>query len=501
MSEPRPDAPDPARVSHARLPRPSPDAMALAAVVALGAAVRIGYAVSVPIRYDEAFTYNEYASKSLEGVFSYTFPNNHPLNTLLIHAATARLGRAPWVIRLPALIAGVLLIPATYALVRRLAGRPAAPLAAALVAGSSPLISYSADGRGYTLLALCSTALAAVATRLADRERVRDWAAFALLGPLGFFAIPIMLYPYGGVVLWMILVRPRAGRGRAVRPDRLVLVVVISAAATLLLYLPVLARSGVEALVANRFVAPLPWHEVARALPATLVRAWRQWNADLPRPLGIALAACAVIGLVGAMRHRGRRGRMFGLAGTILGWGLGVASLQRVAPYERVWLFLMPLYAGCVACGLDAIVGVACRHAGGDRLVGGSSLAVAGGLGLVALVVLGGSIRRDAARQAMSHGDAMVRDLRAILRPGDGVLVAWPADAPLKYAFLAGGLPVEFLHDYRVRGAGRLYVAVHRPSGQTPESVLRAGAIAAPAGAAPRLVRDYGESALYLLER
>jgi hypothetical protein len=497
MSDPVPRARTTQRTScrHGS-PRDAPTTIGLAALVILGTAVRLGYAVALPIRTDEAFTYNEYAAKSLEGVFSYTFPNNHLLNTLLIHAATARLGMAPWVVRLPALIAGVLLIPATHALVRRLAGRSAALLAAALVAGSSPLIAYSADGRGYTLLALCSTTLAAVAARLADHERLRDWAAFAVLGPLGFFAIPVMLYPYGGVVLWMVLTP-----GRTVRRDRLALVLVISAAATLLLYLPVLARSGVEALVANRFVAPLPWNRVVRELPATLGRAWLQWNGDLPRPLAIALAGCAVLGLARAIRRRGSGGRMFGLTATVLGWSLGVALLQRVAPYERVWLFLAPLYAGCVACGPDAVVDAVCRQAEGRRLAVGSSLAVAGGLGLVVLSWLGGSIRSDAASQTMNHAEAMVSDLRTILRPHDGVLAASPADASLKYAFLAGGLPVEFLYDYRVRDASRLYLAVDRPSGQTPESVMKAGDIKAPAEVTPRLVRDYGESALYLLER
>src|SRR3954471_17324529 len=99
------------------------DLIALAAVSFPGAAVRMAYVRSESMRGDEAFTYNEYASKSLADVFNYTFPNNHLLNTLLSSLATARLGRAPWVVRLPALVAGVLLIPATYLLVRRLADR------------------------------------------------------------------------------------------------------------------------------------------------------------------------------------------------------------------------------------------------------------------------------------------------------------------------------------------------------------------------------------------
>ena len=107
------------------------------------------------MQLDEAYTYNEYASKPvLDGLSWYTLPNNHLLNTLLIHVATVVLGNEPWVVRLGALAAGLGLIPAIYALTRRLCGPPEGLLAAALVAASEPLIDYSTNARGYTLVAL-----------------------------------------------------------------------------------------------------------------------------------------------------------------------------------------------------------------------------------------------------------------------------------------------------------------------------------------------------------
>src|SRR5206468_4613305 len=108
-----------------------------------------------PMRADEAHTFNEYATKSAyDAVSLYTFPNNHLFHTLLVHVAVQLLGGAPWVVRLPALIAGLALMPATYAMVRRLCDPTSAVLAAALVAASDPLVSYSVNGRGYTLLCL-----------------------------------------------------------------------------------------------------------------------------------------------------------------------------------------------------------------------------------------------------------------------------------------------------------------------------------------------------------
>ena len=56
--------------------------------------------------------------------------------------------------RLPALIAGILLIPATYLLFRVISNNLAALLSSALVAVSSPLIEFSTNARGYTTVTL-----------------------------------------------------------------------------------------------------------------------------------------------------------------------------------------------------------------------------------------------------------------------------------------------------------------------------------------------------------
>src|SRR4051794_29680002 len=105
------------------------EAVALIAIVVVGVAVRLGLLFR-PMQLDEAYTYNEYAVKPvLDGLSWYTLPNNPLLNTLLVHAATTLIGNDRWAVRLPAFLAGVLLIPATYAMVARLCGRPEALMA------------------------------------------------------------------------------------------------------------------------------------------------------------------------------------------------------------------------------------------------------------------------------------------------------------------------------------------------------------------------------------
>src|SRR5204862_8224009 len=108
------------------------------APVLLAVIVR-GAFIGQPMRYDEALTFNEFASRPLYyGLSFYPDPNNHLLNTLLMYLAYVGLGNQPWVIRLPALLAGTLLVPSTYWLTRALPGsNGAAGLAALLVAASA----------------------------------------------------------------------------------------------------------------------------------------------------------------------------------------------------------------------------------------------------------------------------------------------------------------------------------------------------------------------------
>ena len=104
---------------------------ALAGIVALGLAVRLSFLFR-PIQVDESYTLNEYASRPLlEGLGLYTFPNNHLLNTSLVHCFTRWLGPEPWAARLPAFWCGLFIIPAMYAMVAGPCGRLAGLFAAA----------------------------------------------------------------------------------------------------------------------------------------------------------------------------------------------------------------------------------------------------------------------------------------------------------------------------------------------------------------------------------
>jgi len=314
-------------------------------ILSAAAGLRIVF-LNHPLRYDEALTFVGYAAHPLSfALTTYSAPNNHLFHTLLVHLTTL-LGTQynEVLIRLPAFAAGMALIPATYALGRRLYCHEVGLIAAALAAVSPPLIEYATNARGYSLVALCFVLLWLVATDLIRQPRARNWFWFVVIAVIGLYTIPTMLYGFAVVVVWLALSR----RDR-LRP--LLIACGLTTAITLLLYLPVFLVSGIDAVVANQFVAPLPANGFGEALWRSLVTTGETWTRYQP-PLitalligGLLAAPLATAPSVALARYFHRRAAVYpipALAVALIVCG-AMVLVQRVAPYPRVWLFLLPI--------------------------------------------------------------------------------------------------------------------------------------------------------------
>ncbi len=394
---------------------------ALGIVILAGLVVRIEFLFQ-PMRYDEAGTSVHYVAQPWYiPLTTYTAPNNHVLHSVLAQISTSIFGGAPWALRLPALIAGILLIPATYLVGRSFYGRNVGLLAAALVAGGSILVEYSTNARGYALVALLFMLMLALATRLRTTRAPAAWLAFAVLGALGFFTVPVMLYPFGAVVAWLATAIWLDGRDRRLFHLRLVPAVLMTVALTLLLYLPILATSGVDALTSNPFVQSQSVSYVFDEWPDSIVRVASGWHRDLPLAVAIALAVAFAIGVV---FHRRLARQPVPPAAAALAWIVPIVLAQRVVPFERVWLFLLPLYLVTAAAGLAWIL----RR---QQLV--AAVALVGCAALVATAFATRSVYHSEDTSTFRDGEQVARFVESRLEPGQKVLVAPPADLILEY--------------------------------------------------------------------
>jgi hypothetical protein len=472
----------------AREPRAT--VLAGAAIVVAAVVVRGAY-LDVPMRYDEATTYNNFVSKPLYvALANYATPNNHLLHTFLAKVSVSLFGNEPWAVRLPALVAGIALVPATFALTRVLYGRIAALLAAALVAASSTLVEYSTNARGYTIVALATVLVFIAATRVLERDSIGAWAVVAVVGALGLYAVPIMVYPLGGVLAWILVSAWLAGR--PIRPvlKRLGGAALVVTVLTLVLYAPVYAASGVRSVTANEFVEPRSLGTLLELVPGHVSDTVGTWTRDLPLVASIALGLGLLVGLVATpWISRFRVPVLLAVAA----WAVTVLALQRVVPYTRVWLFLVPLVAATTA----GFYGWALeRRPWATRA--GPAIAVAVAVGGSLLVLSADSVRESRETGALLDAPAIADFLADRVEPEDRIL-ATGSDTILEYYLARDGIDARPLL-YATEPSARTYLVVNVLGGQTIDDLLPELDGTSELGA-PELLETFRSGSVYLVAR
>ncbi len=406
-------------------------------LIIIGAVLRIRFLFE-PIGFDEADTFISFASKPIYlGLSLYSTPNNHIFHTLLMHIAWRLFGDQEWAIRLPVLLAGILLIPVTYCAGRVLYGKHSALIATALVTAASPLVSYSVNARGYILICVFFLLLLIAGQYLLDHDSSPGWPLWALIAAVGFFTIPTMLYAAGTVAVYLALssLRMEAEMRRRFQAH-LGLAVAIAGFVTTLLYLPLLVVSGPNSLFGNTFVQPRTLARLSSELPVSVGETWQMLIADVPRPLVWILAAGFVIGLICHGRVATTR------VSVPFAAVLCVAPLllaQRVVPYPRVWLFLIPLCAIVSGAGLWFLVRLLANRFG-TRYLSGISAAMTLGCSLLmgSAVLRGSSV--SSSRGSLPGVEGAAAWIKGQLLPGDIVLGKFPVTAPLTYYFRRNGI-------------------------------------------------------------
>jgi 4-amino-4-deoxy-L-arabinose transferase-like glycosyltransferase len=185
--------------------QPDPEAKAvrpLLAVVLLAAAALRLYGLEAGLWYDEIVTYVKYARLPFgEIVSTYDTENQHPLYSILAHAAFSIFGESGWSLRLPAALFGVGSIWALYLLGREVGSRREGLLAAALLTVSYHHMWFSQNARGYTGLLFWTTLSSWVFLRALREGRPGLWLAYAATAALGVYTHMTMLFVMAGQLI------------------------------------------------------------------------------------------------------------------------------------------------------------------------------------------------------------------------------------------------------------------------------------------------------------
>lgn len=324
---------------------------ALLVVLATAVGIRLKY-LNVPMDYDEAYSFLNYARRPLyQGLADYNSTNNHLLNTGFMHVAYRVFGPQEWALRLHVLVAGVGLVITTYVFGRRLHRGEVGLVAAALVATSYVMINYSVNARGYIWTAWMTALLLDTFGRIATEEPrpgALQWLGAGLVAVLGVFAIPTMAYTILGCIGWLSIRILRSGRTAFSKFVGLEAWTLLVGLAALWLYAPAFVLRGVSAWQ-HPFLAPQQVGDWFSRVPAAWGYALKS-GTEGPVPW-LVPGVFFVVGLVVLWLLKRDA---FWLIVAVPVATFVVMTLQRVTPPPRIFSFLTPLIALVVASGLFA---------------------------------------------------------------------------------------------------------------------------------------------------
>ncbi len=432
-------------------------------ITTIGALVRFTF-LSRAAGYDETYSYLLYASRSFGHIVGSYYPNNHVLHTLAMKLSVLLLGPEPWVWRIPVFAAGVACIPAVFLLGRELDGNVAGLVAAAFTAGSSPLIEYSTNARGYMIVTLIGVLLLRIDARKLYAQR-HSWITAGLLSALGLFTVPTALLIVAGWNAWIIatILLPTAPARRTA-----VLKCVVGANALLvvlggLLYLPAIAHSGLKSLTANQWVHSVPLAQVASALPHAVDAVWRSAGRDWAGGTMIAVLSALCIAALGRVAAPTRL-----LVPATLAGAMALLCVGRVVAQPRMLLTFVPIAYVTGGVGVRLAIGALPGTARVTRVAPLLAVALAGVMAVWVQTHATFTVGNETG--ALDDGPDLARLLTERVGANDIIVAGVPSNVPLYYYIQRLGGPTSHLSmkpsEWAHSGIGsahRLFLVVNDP--------------------------------------
>ncbi len=226
----------------------------LAAIIAM----LVTFALTLPLSYDESFTFNEFTSKDiLTSISNYPVPNNHVFHSILTNITWAIFSftRSEMAVRLPALLFTALSLYFIYT--RFFIERLFSVLLFSVFFLLSPnIIEYAFQARGYSIQIFCGVA----SYFFAADPRVNQYAGFRerinailLLSVIGMFTSPAYLYTAGAIYLIFLTINYKEIKKELVF---FITTNIFYGATILLLYSPIIISQGIHQITANPYVKP-----------------------------------------------------------------------------------------------------------------------------------------------------------------------------------------------------------------------------------------------------
>ncbi len=408
----------------------------LCVALAIGLLLR-GYFLSQPMRGDEAYTFLRFVNNGFLALFSYSDPNNHVLNTLLIKLSSSFFGASPASIRFPAFLAGLAAIPFVFYVARSLVkNRNSGILAATAIAVFPYLVLYSTNARGYSMIVAFTLVMIWLGHRFSNHPSKSGLLFLALFSGLGMLAIPVMILPIAGLFFWIIcLLFLKKFSLKAVLFRFALPFGALSAAFTLVFYAPVIFVSkGVTPIIANKFVQPQSWNDFFAQFGPHLQKSFDELFRDIHPAALLVIFALVALGIIHSIKER-NWGILLILPSLLMG-AVSVLLIQHTVPYARTWIYLIPFILLFADAGLVFIL---------DQLPNRLQWSLKGSLVFVGLFFAMNLMSRNIITaypdtSAFPEAPIVVQYLKPIFKPGDTLRVSPTADWSVHFYFWYDGI-------------------------------------------------------------
>ena len=451
--------------------------------ISLGLITLIGFSLRIidlnqSIAYDEAYTFIHFASREFKHILAdYSAPNNHIFHTILVGMAYRLFGGQAWVLRLPAFLAGLLMIPAMYIAARRFFSAHQSLAAAGLAAITPLFVNYSVNGRGYTMLVVFALLLTNFAGILVKRKSTPALIAFTITSALGFYTIPIFLYPMAGISIWVVATYLFAKETWQDKRRKLGLFLgacLIAGFLTFVLYSPVIFfGSGLSSIIGNEIVKSLSWSTFLENLDPRMIKAWNKWMIGISPVVEYLFLGGFVLSLLFYRKVSNQKLPLqvfLTLAVVIL------LIVQRVSPLPRLWIYLEAFYLMFAAAGLIWLVEFPFRKIAGAAF---SERLLSVIIPLIFLGALAGMLNARAQNPVFADLDQLPEAYAAEyiadhLRPEDTIVATGPVDIQTAYYLSLHGISFDrfYKRDHPVELQNALVMLRKNSKYKTLESVV-----------------------------
>jgi 4-amino-4-deoxy-L-arabinose transferase-like glycosyltransferase len=395
------------------------------------------------MEFDEAYLYNAFASHSLWHVITdYHVPNNHVFLTIIVNFLVHVFGNHLWLMRLPSLLAGVLMVPFGYFTARRLYGINVGILSGVFISFFPILVKYSVLIRGYAIISLLTLLIILVGDYVRENKNRFAWMVFIVFCVTGFYTVPIMLFPVGAIYIWLLLSLVVHDVYSYVTPFEFLKYYIVSGIyvvlVTSLLYIPILLNPS-NHLFGNKFVAPISWDIYPSAIYLRLQETWSDWVNVIPG----WFVFLGVVGLIASfVLYKRIDTHRVPLQVAFLIWILGYSLIQRPDMETRMWVFFAAPLLIWSSSGLNGLLEIVSSYMKNWQLDKMFAIGI-----LIVSVIFAGLLIPSIPERWAEKGSVenVVIYLKDNIREGDVVVTSNAFKAQLQYYLGLYEIPLKLL--------------------------------------------------------